>query len=164
MPILALLLAAAPIGDVSPITPSLIGRMIDKYGPEQTVHKLAMRRPQGQGLGAFDVVLNGIASGDGRWLSLVPRLDSGTDGGTAESLRIAVAEALPKNAAGVLAATASLPWFRQVCSFPMIEPTLADTLAYFRTVIPSVSAIRDTKLQKAKRICLTELAKAQPGR
>jgi hypothetical protein len=99
--------------------------------------------------------------GDPRWLVLVPKLDPGTDAGSAEFLRIAVAEALPKNAAGVLRFASRLSWFRDACGYPMIEPTNREMRAYFRATIPALKAVHDPSLTRAKRICLTELIKAQ---
>src|SRR5438477_12601046 len=89
---------------VRSITPKVVERMIDRYGAKATVDKLTNAAPNDTRslLGDYDRVLDGVSSGDSRWLALVPRLDPGTDAGSAEFLRIAVAEAIPKNPAGVL--------------------------------------------------------------
>ena len=145
----------------SSITPSSVGRMIDYLGAKGTVDKLANSGPSGAqtDFGDFDKVLYAIATGDPRWLALVPRLEPGTDAGTAESLRIVVAKALPKNPAGVLRLIARKPSWRSACSYPMIEPTRQETRAYFREALPAVKSVRDPALRAAKRICLSELLK-----
>ena len=145
------------------ITPSAIGRMIDHFGAKRTVDKLANAPPNDThtDFGDFDKVLDGIASGDSGWLALVPRLEPGTDAATAESLRIVVAKALPKNPAGVLRLILREPSWRDACGYPMIEPTHQEMRAYFKVAIPAVRSVRDPALRAAKRVCLSELLKAQ---
>jgi hypothetical protein len=163
--VLALFLSAALFVDQtsSAITPQKVERMIDRYGARQTVNKLANAGPDDTrtDFGDYDKVLDGVASGDARWLALVPKLRPGTDAGTAEALRIAVAYALPENPAGVLHLITRLPSWQDVCTYPMIEPTDEEMQAYFRAAIPAVKAVRDTALQREKSVCLAELVKAQ---
>jgi len=164
--LLALFLSAAlllPHSAQRAVTPKVVGGMIDRYGARATVQKLwnAVPNDKRSTFSDYDRVLDGVSSGDPRWLVLVPRLDPGTDAGSAEFLRIAVAEALPKNAAGVLRFTSRLSWFRYACGYPMIEPTDREMRAYFRATIPALKAVHDPSLTRAKRICLTELIKAQ---
>lgn len=147
----------------SAITPKSVERMIDRYGARQTVQKLTKQDPNDtkSEFGKFDVVLDGVASGDPRWLALVTKIYPGTDAGAAESLPIVVAQALPKNPAAVLRFFASSSWLRKVCGYPMIEPTEKEMRAYFKAALPAVRAVREPALQRAKKVCLTELIKAQ---
>ena len=144
------------------ITPQAVERMVDRYGAEAAVNKLANASPNDTRtmFGDYDKVLAGVSSGNPRWLALVPRLDPGTDAGTSEFLRIAVADALPKNAVAVLRFTSRLSWFRDACGYPMIEPTNRQMRAYFKAAIPALRAVHEPELQRAKRICLSELTKA----
>lgn len=150
-------------GVASAITPETVGQMIDRHGAKRTVEKLANAAPNDTRteFGDFDKVLDGIASGDSRWLALVPRLEPGTDAGTAESLRIVVAMALPRNPAGVLRLIVREPSWRDACSYPMIEPTKKEMRAYFKVAIPAVEAVRSPKLLRARRLCLAELMSVQ---
>ena len=77
--------------------------MIERYGGRRAVDDLISRRTpdKNNDFGAFDIVLDGISSGDAAWLALVPKLDTGGHAAVGESLPIAVAYALPKNATGV---------------------------------------------------------------
>jgi hypothetical protein len=163
--VLLLFLSAALLVEQSspPITPEMADRMIDRYGARQAVNKLANSGPDDTrtDFGDYGKVLDGIASGDSRWLALVPRLEPGTDAGTAESLRLVVAEALPKNPAGVLRLITREPTWRDACGYPMIEPTRKEMRAYFNAAIPAVKSVHDPALQAAKRVCLSELLKAQ---
>jgi hypothetical protein len=140
-----------------------VSRMIDRYGPKATVDKLSNAKPNDThtDFGDFDKVLDGIASGDARWLALVPKLAPGTDAGTAESLPIVLAEALPKNPVGVLRLIKRDESWRDACSYPMIEPNRKEMRDYFKTAIPAVESVHDPALQDVKRICLSELLKAQ---
>src|SRR5689334_574509 len=97
-PMLPLLLTAAFASAAAAPTPTSVLRMIDARGARRTVRALD-RDGEHTRVGA---VLDRIASGDRRWLALVPRLAPGTDAGTAEGLRIAVAQALPRNPRAVL--------------------------------------------------------------
>ncbi len=136
--------------------------MIDLYGAKATVNKLAIVAPDDSRsmFGIYDKVLDGVSSGDSRWLALVPRLDPGTDAGTAEFLRIAVAEALPRNPVGVLRFTSGLAWFPDACGYPMIEPSKREMRAYFKAAIPALKAVHESTLARAKRICLAKLMEA----
>jgi hypothetical protein len=161
-------LTAAVLLDRPPgaITPVAVERMINRRGARRTVDELAnaTRGDTKSGFGDFDKVLDGIASGDARWLALVPRIAPGTDAGTAEALRIVVAEALPKNPVAVLRLIKRDPSWRDGCSDPMIEPTRRQARAYFKSTIPAVKAAQDPALQAAKHICLSELTQAQHTR
>ena len=158
-------LAAALFANQSPsqVTPLAVSRMIDRYGAKATVARLSNAAPNDThtDFGDFDKVLDGIASGDARWLALVPKLAPGTDAGTAESLPIVLAEALPKNPGGVLRLIKLDASWLDVCRYPMIEPTDEEMRAYFKRAIPSVRSVYDPALQAAKHACLSELLKAQ---
>jgi hypothetical protein len=145
------------------ITPQAVARMIQQYGAKGAVDRLSDQGPNETRtmFGRYDAVLDGVASGDGRWLALVPKLDPGTDAGTAEFLRIAVAEALAKNPTGVLRFTSRMSWFRDACGYPMIEPTEKEMRAYFKGAVPALKGVHDPALEGARKVCLTELIKAQ---
>jgi len=146
--------AAAPAA--GGLTAAQVGAMIDRDGAAKTVQSF----DQGDANVPFDQVLDGIGSGNQEWLALVPKLAPGVDGGTATGLKIAIAEALPRNAAAVLRLGSDGP-AEESCAYPMIEPTAAETQAYFAAAIPAVEAIDDPALQAAKTICLTKLREAQ---
>jgi hypothetical protein len=159
-----LLGAAAFAGQASSaITPGAVERMIDRYGAKRTVDKLSNAPPNDtqREFGDFDEVLDGIASGNGLWLALVPRLAPGTDAGTAESLPIVIAEALPKNPVGVLRLIKQHTSWLDACGYPMIEPTRKEMRAYFRATIPAVKSVNEPGLQAVKGLCLSRLLKAQ---
>ena len=69
---------SAPHFDSNGITPEVVNELVKKYGAKKAVQKLADRHPAdtGTALGDYDRVLDGVASGDPRWLALVPRLEA----------------------------------------------------------------------------------------
>ena len=154
----------APRRDESrPVTPAAVTRMIDRFGGEGAVNKLIAQKTtdQNNDLGLFEQVLDGIASGAPAWLALVPRLETGGHAAAGESMPIVVADALPKNPGGVLRLVARERRWLVSCGYPMIEPTKKEERAYFRAAIPAVRAVRDPELQTAKRMCLSELFRAE---
>jgi hypothetical protein len=159
--LMAAALAAAPRSAPPVITPNVVARMIDTYGSKGAVDRLAKPNHRHPMFGDYEVVLDGVSSGAAQWLALVPRLKKGTDAGTSEFLKISVAEALPHNAAGVLRLGARGWPMADACSYPMLEPTRAQTRKYFAAAIPAVEAVHDPALQTAKATCLSELRTAR---
>jgi hypothetical protein len=164
------LVAASPARPAEPrrsgsssITPSVVEQMIERYGGRRAVDDLISRRTpdKNNDFGAFDIVLDGISSGDAAWLALVPKLDTGGHAAVGESLPIAVAYALPKNATGVLRLIALDRRWLVACGYPMIEPTREEESHYFAAAVPAVKSVRDRKLQQVKRKCLSELRRAE---
>ena len=131
--------------------------MIDRDGATATVQAL----DQGETTTRFTAILEGIATGDRTWLALVPKLAPGVDAGTATGLEIAIAEALPHNAAGVLALGGNGWSVEDACAYPMIEPTEDETRAYFAATIPAVEGVADPAVQSAKATCLAKLGEAK---
>lgn len=159
---LCLLIPAAtlPAHSFASITPRSVENMLARYGARGTVQRLT-RNSGKTDFGDFEVVLRGVAKGDGHWLRLVPRIYRGTDAGTAESLKIAVAEALPKNPVGVLKLVHGHSRWSMACTYPMIESSAQEARQYFRLAIPAVRSVRDRTLQVTKRRCLSSLGTAQ---
>lgn len=139
------------------ITPAEVAAMIERDGARATVQAL----DQGETNNRFYAVLEGVSAGEQAWLDLVPRLGPGTDAGATTGLEIAVAEALARNAAGVLRIAGTSHSVQDICSYPMIEPTPEQTRSYFAAAIPAVEAISDPALQEKKTECLRLLRAAQ---
>jgi len=112
----------------------------------------------------WDVVIDEIWKGEPDWIALAPKLAPGTDAGTAESLGIGLAHALPVAPAAVLAAFESTSGdavgIERVCSAPFIEDTVKDVPAYLRAARKAVQRVDSPALALAKAQCLTALGKA----
>lgn len=110
--------------------------------------------------GEYDRLLDGIASGDSALIALSPALAAGADAGAAEGLGVALARALPRNAAAVLSALdPRRPPISpaRVCGIPFIEGGVADVAAYRRKAEMAVERLDGASLQDPKAACLAAL-------
>ena len=133
--------------------PTGITAQLDRTGPAATVTALRAKHK-------WDRVLQHIGTGKPAWLALAPRLAAGTDASASLGLTIALADALPRNPAGVLqiARGASGPLaLSQVCSAPYVEPHAGDLASYRRNAKHAVSGINVPGLRTARSACLTAL-------
>ena len=110
--------------------------------------------------GDYDRVLAGIADGDTALIALSPKLAAGADAGASEALGIALARALPKNAAAVLAVLdqrqAAISEAR-VCGLPFVEGTITDIAAYRRDAEAAVRHVDTPPLQRSRMACIAAL-------
>lgn len=151
---------ASPAG--ASVTPAEVRAMIGRDGARATVATLN----QGGSVTApnrLTTVMNGIAAGEQAWLDLVPLLRQGTDGETGEGLVMSIAEALPRNAAGVLRLMNEDLDALSVCSDLELGLSAEESRAYRQTSIAAVEAVTDPALQQAKTACLAELRKPAPA-
>ena len=133
--------------------PGQIEREISAEGPRAVVSRLWRS-------GDYDGVLRKLATGDQRWVTLAPALAQGADAAAAEGLSVALAEALPRNAEGVLkvlnsSRRALSP--ARVCGVPFIEGTKINIGSYLAEATTAVSAVTSDRLQGAKAACLAAL-------
>ncbi len=151
--VLAGVLAAFPAVSTAKTSPTEIGARIDRSGAAATVSELAAKHK-------WHRVLAHIGTGKPEWLALAPRLAPGTEASQSLALTIALADALPRRAAGVLAVAAIAKGplaIDRVCAAPYIEPKATD-LAYYRTrARRAVEGVTAPPLQAAKRACLAAL-------
>jgi hypothetical protein len=133
-------------------TPAEVEASLARNGARATVSALFDQR-------RWDYVSDRIGAGDGAWVALAPRLAAGADAGTAEDLPIALAFALPRNPAAVLAALGSGAFdIGEVCGAPFIEGTVSDLPAYVRRARAAVRRVDAPALAAARRACLAALA------
>ena len=151
---LAATVCTAPAIAATLPTPGQISRQIETQGARATVGTYYASRQ-------WELIMAQVSTGKQAWLDLVPKLQPGTDAGTAEDLAIVLAEALPHNPAGVLRLvveedvhTLSL---RQVCSIPFIEPTKARVAAYRKRATAALNRLHDPGLVDRKAHCLAAL-------
>jgi hypothetical protein len=147
--------ASAALAAATPLNPRAIAADIAAHGADAVVTRLFTH-------GDYDRVLDHIDKGEAEWVALAPKLAPGTDAGTAESLVIALAFALPKNPRAVLPLITGKDAFpvEDVCGAPFIEGTIGDIPAYVKKAKAAVSRVSDPKLAKAKAACLAQLDKA----
>lgn len=146
--------AQVPAG--AAITPQEVRTMVERDGAAATVRTLSEGGSEAAP-NRFAAVESGIASGDQAWLDIVPLIRPGTDGETGEGLSMSLAEALPRNAAGVLRASGTPDDVTSVCDPLAFEEMTPERRTYVQSAITAVEAVSDPALQQAKASCLATL-------
>ena len=101
-------------------------------------------------------MLEHIGRGSNDWVALATRLAPGTDAASAEGLGIALARALPVNAAAVLRASSTQDGpvaVKRVCSIPFIETTRSYNATYTRRALSALGQVHDASLQTKRDQC-----------
>lgn len=149
-----------PAARVELPTPASVRSLIETKGAAGAVQELgAAGEGQGQQEPLWFHVTKMLSSGAQEWLDLAPALTPGVDGMFAETLTIALQEALPNNPAGVLnLASADRP-IPTLCTFGKIEPTAAEVQAWKAAAIAAVAGVTDPALTQQKAECLAVLQK-----
>jgi hypothetical protein len=150
------LLPLAVAAQAEPISAAQIGRNIHAQGARPVVQSLDRTH-------RFDSVLDRIASGSGAWVRLAPQLAKGTDAGDSFGLTVALAEALPKNPAAVLAVLDDGPvtGANVVCAVPFVEPAPGVVQTYLDKAIPAVKGVRPSAQTASVGACLDALHHAK---
>jgi hypothetical protein len=153
----ALTLLAGQAVAKSALSPEAIIAEINRNGATATVRRLWGTADAS----AWNAVADHIMRGEAAWIALVPKLAAGADAATAEDLGIDLAYALPKNPLAVLRAIDPADGFvigaSRVCSVPFIEPSARFQRRYKARAIAAVSRVKDPKLSKVQRDCLSVL-------
>ena len=150
--------AAAPAAQTGgAMTPDQVRAMMQRDGVGQTLQNPAFAATS-------QAMSEGISSGDEQWLALVPLLSTSGSAEVAEGLIGEVAEALPRNAAGVLRALSGRQVedsFKEVTCFHPEEMSGQAARTYLAEAIRAVEAVNDAALQAAKTRCLANLRQAR---
>ncbi|HEV7595562.1 MAG TPA: hypothetical protein VGO33_11255 [Gemmatimonadaceae bacterium] len=105
-------------------------------------------------------VMNGIATGDSLWLEVASRFRPGS--ATAEaSLAIALASALPRSPARVLALLGDKYPIEQVCGIPFLHSDSAFVTTYHDSTAAALGRVRDTVLTRNRDACRRALDTAR---
>lgn len=154
--------AAAPAtpGASSAMTPDQVRARFQRDGVSQTL--IAFQDPSWSATNG--AMSEGIAAGDGQWLALVPLLSTSGNAEMAEGLIAMLAEALPRNAAGVLRVLGdpqmSTTLKEMTCMHPE-ELSGAAARAYLTNATRAVEAVSDPALQAMRTMCLANLRQAR---
>jgi hypothetical protein len=159
---LIVILMASFVGrPVWPAKPSLaqLEKAIRQKGAERVARELSEQ----QNPDPWDAIDDRVATGDPRWLDVAKQLRPYTDAGVSEALENALAEALPRNAAGVLRilGTDLSKDFtvRRVCSTEtFIEVPRPALQRHLRAALAAVKRVTDPKLIDARDACLSKLS------
>jgi hypothetical protein len=133
-------------------TPDIVEARIHIVGAQSTVREL-WRRPK-----QWDAVLDGVSSGDQRWLRVATELKEGADAGQSEGLAIAVSRSIQHDANGFL--RVAFPSFGvAVCQDLTIEGTTQEHASFQMNTEKALIAVDDETTRKDRDACLIELRK-----
>jgi hypothetical protein len=105
-------------------------------------------------------VMNGIATGDSLWLEVASKFKPGS--ATAEaSLSMALASALPRSPARVLALLGDKYPIEEVCGIPFMRPDSALVETYHDNAVAALGRVRDTLLTRSRDACRAALDTAR---
>ncbi|HEY8853203.1 MAG TPA: hypothetical protein VIM36_13545 [Gemmatimonadaceae bacterium] len=105
-------------------------------------------------------VMNGIATGDSLWLEVASKFSPAS--ATAEaSLSIALATALPRSPARVLALLGDKYPIEEVCGIPFHHIDSAFVETYHNTAVAALGQVRDTLLTRNRDACQAALDTAR---
>lgn len=142
------------------MTPDQVRARLQRDGVSQTV--TAFQDPSYSETNR--ALSEGIAAGDEQWLALVPLLSASGSAEMAEGLISMLAEALPRNAAGVLRVLGDRQMSATLKEMTCMHPEELSGQAartYLTTATRAVEAVSDPALQAVRTMCLANLRQAQ---
>jgi len=151
-----IMLSYSSIADINVMTPKIVLENIHDSGAKKYIHDLAKENAMATSTSQWEAIVKGLSTGEAEWLQIVPLIARYTDAGFAEDLATALAQALPKNVAGVMnVLDEQIPpvSIGNVCSMPLYNETVAEQNEY---VVKAIQALYKSDTSQAKR-CLTQL-------
>lgn len=115
-----------------------------------------VRLMSGKDYRLWDNFIEHVSRGEEDWLRVIPEIRGGTDAGTAESIGIALAYALPENPKGVLNLANSTS-LKGACSIPFIEPEEEFLEEYLNRARVALDAVSEEYYQEDKKVCLMRM-------
>jgi len=153
-----IMLSYSSIADINVMTPKIVLENIHDSGAKKYIHDLAKENAMATSTSQWEAIVKGLSTGEAEWLQIVPLIARYTDAGFAEDLATALAQALPKNVAGVMnVLDEQIPpvSIGNVCSMPLYNETVAEQNEY---VVKAIQALYKNDTPQAKE-CLRQLIK-----
>ncbi|AXU97546.1 hypothetical protein CI789_21530 [Erwinia persicina] len=153
-----IMLSYSSIADINVMTPKIVLENIHDSGAKKYIHDLAKENAMATSTSQWEAIVKGLSTGEAEWLQIVPLIARYTDAGFAEDLATALAQALPKNVAGVMnVLDEQLPpvSIGNVCSMPLYNETVPEQNEY---VVKAIQALYKNDTPQAKE-CLRQLIK-----
>ncbi|MBD8214492.1 hypothetical protein [Erwinia persicina] len=153
-----IMLSYSSMAEINVVTPKIVLENIHDSGAKKYLHDLAKENARATSTSQWEAIVKGLSSGEAEWLQIVPLIARYTDAGFAEDLATALAQALPKNVAGVMnVLDEQLPpvSIGNVCSMPLYNETVPEQNEY---VVKAIQALYKNDTPQAKE-CLRQLIK-----
>jgi len=145
-------------GEMRSMSASEFDRHIDEEGAQGFVQRLLKDvDPHGPEEPNFDVVLEHVAEGSSAWLKVAARIAPYTDATFSQGLRVAIADALVANPAGVLKLIGSEEHFDQACGYPFVHQTDTYLLRHRREALAALSRVHQPALLPKVESCRKQL-------
>ena len=131
---------------------------IDEEGAQHFVQRLLKDvDPHSPEEPNFDVVLERVAEGSNAWLKEAARIAPYTDATFSQGLRVAIADALVANPAGVLKLVGTEEHFDQACGYPFVHQTATYMLRHRREALAALSRVHQSALLPKVESCRRQL-------
>ncbi len=105
----------------------------------------------------YDIVLEHIAEGSNGWIRIAGEIAPYTDATFSEGLRVALADALVENPAGVLRFIGSEEHFDQACGYPFVRQTDHYLRQHQKAALAALNRVRTPALAEKKEACRKQL-------
>jgi hypothetical protein len=102
----------------------------------------------------WNKILDKVATGDKKWLSIAQNLKKYTTGPKTNELNLAVAKAMSKNSQGVLKLVGHHYTLQEICTVPYPKTDQASVNQYLKQTISNLSAQSDPKISNLASQCL----------
>lgn len=105
----------------------------------------------------YDIVLEHIAEGSNGWLKIAAEIAPYTDPAFSVGLRVALADALVENPAGVLRLIGSEEHFDQACGYPFVRQTDHYLQQHQKAALAALNRVRTPALAEKREACRKQL-------
>jgi hypothetical protein len=105
----------------------------------------------------YDIVLEHVAEGSSGWLQAAAEIAPYTDATFSQGIRVAIAEALVVNPAGVLKMIGSEEHFNDACGYPYVRQTDTYMLRHKRQALAALNRVHQPALVAKKEQCRKQL-------
>jgi hypothetical protein len=133
-------------------------RHIDEEGAQRFVHRLVKDvDPHAPEEPNYDSVLEHVAEGDNGWLHAAAEIAPYTDAAFSQGLRVAIADALVANPAGVLKMIGTEEHFDDACGYPFVHQTDTYMLRHKQEALAALKHVHQPTLVNRKEQCRKQL-------
>ena len=127
-------------------------RHIDAEGAREFVHRLIKDiDPHSPEEPNYDIVLEHVAEGSNGWLHAAAQIAPFTDATFSQGLRVAIADALVANPAGVLKLIGTEEHFDEACGYPFVRQTETYMLQHRREALAALKKVQQPALAAEER-------------
>jgi hypothetical protein len=131
---------------------------IDEEGPQQFVRRLIKDiDPHSPEEPNYDIVLEHVAEGSNDWLHAVAEIAPYTDATFSQGIRVAIADALVVNPAGVLKMIGTEEHFDEACGYPFVRQTETYMRQHKREALAALNHVHQPALAAKKESCRKRL-------